>query len=228
MATAVLLGAAVAVSGVAAGAKGDGRHKVASGNRHGTAVGNVGPNAGLNVCGNSVAAFGKSGHAWCKAKQHNSSKGKAKVRNGHDKRWDGKCSHDRKGRKGRDDRRHDDFKGFGAHGDDDRKGHKWHKGRKGRDDRCDKRGRKGRDKDWDKHRHKDWDKHGDKGRGKGDRPSNSWFSDNHLGAAIGNVAPNVGLNLCGNSVAVAGKSGHAGCKTKQHNSSKGWAGVDND
>jgi hypothetical protein len=53
-------------------------------------------------------------------------------------------------------------------------------------------------------------------------------SDNDLGVGVGNVGVNVPVNACGNSVAVLGKSGPAGCENTQVTKNKGKASVDND
>jgi hypothetical protein len=52
-----------------------------SDNNVGAAVGNVGVNAPVSVCGNSVAVLGASGPAWCDNQQTAKSKGTAKVNN---------------------------------------------------------------------------------------------------------------------------------------------------
>ena len=86
-ATAVLIGGLVAVTAVAAGATGFGGGlplggtDVLSDNNVGAAVGNVGVNAPVSVCGNSVAVLGASGPAWCDNQQTAKSKGTAKVNN---------------------------------------------------------------------------------------------------------------------------------------------------
>jgi hypothetical protein len=88
-ATAILLGGLVAVTAVAAGATGFGGlplgdTDVLSDNNVGGAVGDVGVNLPLSVCGNSVAVIGASGPAACKNEQNAKSKGSAKVNNDSD------------------------------------------------------------------------------------------------------------------------------------------------
>jgi hypothetical protein len=54
---------------------------VLSKNKLGVGIGDIGVNAPVSVCGNSVAVAGVSGPAWCENEQNAKSKGTAKVNN---------------------------------------------------------------------------------------------------------------------------------------------------